>query len=79
MNPFIYQVFCCICGGPAMATPSYGISYTYSHRDPKACAYYLAEKEIKRNQAVKSLEEENEVLRNQLLATVNNEIRNDPR
>lgn len=46
MNPYIIQVECSACGGPAMAKPQ-DAWFEGIHTDRRVCAYYFAERERK--------------------------------
>ena len=59
MNPYVVEVCCDVCGGPAMATPSVAAAqYTgrVIHSNPAVCAAYLLDKERELERREKALE-----------------------
>ena len=66
MNPYVFEVYCDVCGGPGVATPrtaaaQWIVGNVIRHTDPRVCADYLKKKKReldKRETELKKQEQE---------------------
>lgn len=59
MKPYVFDVCCDVCGGPAVATPQVAAAQYFGpvvHSDPAVCAVYLEQKKRDLERREKALE-----------------------